>query len=161
MLLTPVIEIASQQVLLQWHRPSHHECISYLDFQRGGGPVSDAMPHIALRPIMLVLLAIYLVAGLGYAVAASNTMALRLTMATASVDMSGMDCDHQTPGKPCDLTAARCPSGCFAPSVDIPRLPVAAYPARATGAGELLGTRVGTGIDSLPQLPPPRSADIV
>lgn len=109
---------------------------------------------------MLILLATYLVVGLGYAAAAPNTMAIQVALTDASAEMAGMNCEKKSPQKPCDTSAARCPTGCIAPSIDLPRQTIAAYPVRETGAGELAREPSHTGIDGLPQLPPPRSANI-
>lgn len=109
---------------------------------------------------MLLLLATYLVVGLGYAAAASNTMAIQVALTDASADMTGIDCEKESPQRPCDTSAARCPTGCIGPSIDLPRLIIAVHPVREAGAGEFASERFYTGIDSPPQLPPPRSANI-
>lgn len=111
------------------------------------------------KPLLLLVLAISLVAGLSQAVIASNTMVLQMTVMTAATGMAGMDCEQKLPGKPCDIAATRC-AACTTPSIDMPRLSDASFGIGEVGMGEPAIVASTPGIDSGPQLPPPRNAYI-
>lgn len=117
--------------------------------------------QLALRTLVLTFLAMSLFAGLSHVTVASNTMAVEMSTFDTAAKMVGMDCEQNDSRKPCDVSNARCTTGCFGPGVDLPRTwAVVRLADNTANARNIRVDALRTGINRPPGLPPPRMLDI-
>ena len=114
-----------------------------------------------LRLVVLMFFAMSLFAGLGHIAVAANTMAVEMSVSYNANNMVGMDCEQDKGGKACDVSVARCATGCLGLGVDMPRTwKLVSLADNVGNATAIHDEASGTGINRPPGLPPPRTLDI-
>ncbi|MEY9629010.1 hypothetical protein [Sinorhizobium fredii] len=125
-----------------------------------GAILSGVMKHVSVRQLVVLLLAIFVAAGMGLAVGQASGMAAKMAVMSEMAASDHGDC-QDCPDQPADsaMKAMACGNVCAAPVVA--PLPVAAVvPTGEKPAPFAVGDLLLNGRGSPPDPDPPRTSDI-